>query len=236
LWFGGHGGARNELTGWITVQHPSLTLTAGQSAMDLITIRVPRDATAGEHYAVVWAEQAATTRSAGKFAIRNVARVGVRVYLAVGRGGMPPTRFTIGALTGQRPVPAQPSLTAQVRNTGGRAVDLSGQLRLTNGPGGSNAGPFPAGQTLTLAPGQSGTATFALPASLPDGPWLATVTLVSGLTTATARGTVAFRGPVAAASGVNPVALAWGGGMLLGLSVIGAVAIARFRRPRRSPA
>jgi len=123
-----------------------------------------------------------------------------------------------------------------VRNTGERAVDLTGQLRLTNGPGGSSADPFPAGQALTLAPDQSGMVTFALPAALSDGPWLATVTLASGLTTATARGNVVFGGHVAAASGVGPLALAWGGGMLLGLSVIAAVTVAHFRRPRRSPA
>src|SRR5690348_14077204 len=45
---GAAGRAGNELTGWISTR--SLTLAAGQSAVDLITIRVPPNATRGEHY------------------------------------------------------------------------------------------------------------------------------------------------------------------------------------------
>lgn len=227
------GHARNELTGWASVQHPALTLRAGQSATDLVTIRVPRDATSGEHYGVVWAEQAQSVRAGRHVTIRDVARVGVRVYLAVGRGGAPPTRFTIISVSGQRAATGTPLLVAQVRDTGGRAVDLAGTLRLASGPGGSSAGPFSSGPALTLAPGQSGNVSFALPATLPGGPWTVTLTLASGLTTATARATVSFGGPAATASWASPVMLALGG-MLLGLIVIAAMVVARARRPRRA--
>jgi hypothetical protein len=166
-----------------------------------------------------------------------VARVGIRVYLAVGQGGLPPTSFTITSVSGQLPAHGTPLFIVHVRNTGGRAVDLTGRLRLTGGPGGSSAGPFPVARLVTLAPGQSGNVVFALPARLPAGPWSARVTLVSGLTTATAQARVLFGArAIAAASWVNPVTLAWGGGMLLGLLVIGAVVTARVWRPRRSPA
>jgi hypothetical protein len=236
MFIGGAGHARNELTGWITVQHPSVTLGPGRSVMDLVTIRVPPRATRAEHYAVIWAEQSELVRASQRVTIRDVARVGIRVYLAVGRGGVPPSRFTITSLTGQRTAVGQPVLIATVHNTGGRAVDLSGRVRLTNGPGGSDAGPFTARRTVTLAPGQSGRVTFVLPAKLPDGPWLATVTLVSGLTAATARVTVLFGVHAIASSWVSPVTLAWGGGMLLGLLVIGTVLVARVWRLRRSAA
>lgn len=230
------GHASSELTGWITVQHPSVTLGPRQSVMDLVTIRVPRNATQGEHYGVIWAEQAETPRSSGHVAIREVARVGIRLYLAISNG-VPPTRFAITSLTGQRTASGQPMLSAQAQDTGKRAVDLTGQLRLTGGPGGSTAGPFTEQQMVTLAPGQSGTVVFALPARLPNGPWAATVTLVSGLNTATARTTTVFGAQLAAASRASTATLAWGGGMLLGMLVIGAVIIARFRRlRRRSPA
>ena len=42
-----------------------------------------------------------------------------------------------------------------MRNAGGRAVNLDGTARLTGGPGGTRAGPYPAHQVVTIAPGQS---------------------------------------------------------------------------------
>jgi hypothetical protein len=235
VFIGEAGHARNELTGWITVQHPSVTLGPLGSALDLVTIRVPRDATRGEHFGVVWAEQGQLTRPREHVAIREIARVGVRVYLAVTNGVLP-TKFAITSLTGRLTTSGQPLLVAQVTDTGGRAVDLTGQLRLTGGPGGTSAGPFAEQRMVTLAAGQSGDVAFALPRSLPAGPWVATVTLVSGLTTASARATILFGVKPAAASWASAPTMAWGGGMLLGLVIIAGAVIARLRRPRRSPA
>jgi len=168
--------------------------------------------------------------------VKEVARVGVRVYLAVGRGGAPPTSFTITSVTAQQPSSTHPMLVAHVRNTGGRAVDLTGQAMLTSGPAGTSAGPFTERQTLTLAPGQSGNVVFPLPATLPPGSWVATVTLVSGVTTATARASVVFGGPVTAASWINAATAVLGGGILLALIVIVAVMVPHVRRVGRSPA
>jgi hypothetical protein len=230
---GAAGHARNELTSWITVAHPSVTIGPGRSAMDTVTIAVPRSATRAEHYAVIWAQQSESVRPGEHVTIGEVARAGIRVYLAVGPGGLPATSFTITSVTGQRAGSGQPQFITGVRNTGGRAVDLTGQLSLARGPGGSSAGPFGVARAVTLGPGQPGTVAFALPAALPAGSWTATVTLVSGLTRATARAAVSFNSPVASAPWEDPVAMSWAGGMLAGLLVIAVVAAARLRRLRR---
>jgi hypothetical protein len=227
--FTGEAGAtRSELTSWISVQHPVLNLAPGASEMDMITIKVPLEATRGEHYAEVWVQQEAYARTATGFGINEVTRIGIRVYLAVGQGGAPPTVFAITSVTGSRSAKGQPSLVVHMDNTGGRAVDLSGTAGLTGGPGGSSAGPFRSQQVVTLAPGQSGNMTFAPPKSLPDGPWRAKVTLVSGITTSVATGTVQF-GAVSAA-GIHLSLMAWGGLVLGGVALLGGLATFLVRR------
>jgi hypothetical protein len=227
--FTGDGGAtRNELTGWISVQHPVLTLAAGGSVMDTVTIKVPQGATRGEHYAVIWVQQESYARNTNGVGVNEVVRVGIRVYLAVGRGGAPPTSFAITSITGHRSASGQPSLLVRVDNTGGRAVDLSGTVRLAGGPGNTSAGPFPAQQIITLAPGQSGTMSFAPPKSLPDGPWQAKVTLVSGITTSTRTQTVQFGALAVAQSSLG--VMAWVG-IALGVLALGLVlAVVLMRR------
>ncbi len=234
--FTGYGGAtRSELTGWISVRHPALTLAPGASEMDLVTIKVPPGATRGEHYGVIWVQQESYAHNTSGFGVNEVVRVGIRVYLAVGRGGAPPTHFVITSITGHRSAKGQPSILVRVDNTGGRAVDLSGSARLTNGPGGTSAGPFPARQIITLAPGQSGKMSFALPKSLPSGPWQAKVTLVSGITRSTATATIRFGTLTVAGTGLGVVA--WGGialGVLLAFAL--ALILVRHARQRRVPA
>lgn len=221
LFTGDAGATRSELTGWISVQHPVLTVRPESSVMDTVTIKVPRTATMGEHYGVIWVQQAAHTRTAAGLGVNEISRVGIRVYLAVGRGGAPPTAFSITSVNGQRTADGHPSILVHVRNTGGRAVDLHGTVRLTGGPGGTSAGPFPSQQVVTLAPGQSWTMTFAPAEGLPNGPWLAAVTLVSGLTTRTATATIQFAGTAGFLLGL-PLA-AWGAGLLLAVLVIATV-------------
>ena len=222
------GATRSELTSWISVQHAVVTLAAGASAMDMVTIKVPLGATRGEHYGEIWVQQEAFVRNTTGFGLNEIDRVGIRIYLAVGQGGAPPTIFAIASMTGSRSAKGQPSLVVHVDNTGGRAVDLDGTVRLTGGPGGSSAGPFPSQQIITLAPGQDGTMTFAPPKSLPDGPWQAKVTLVSGITTSVATGTVRF-GAVAAA-GIHLSLMAWGGLVLAGVALLGGLAAFLVRR------
>jgi hypothetical protein len=189
---GDAGYTRSELTTWITIQHPSLTLRPHTGVMDMVTIRVPRKPTRGEHYGVIWAQQTSLLHMATGFAIKEVNRVGIRMYLDIGPGGVAPTNFTITSITGHRSAKGRPYLTALVHNTGGLAVDLDGTMRLTGGPGSTSAGPFSAQQVTTLAPGQSWTMTFAPANRIPNGPWTATVTLTSGLTKRTATATIQF--------------------------------------------
>jgi hypothetical protein len=225
------GEARNELTGWISVQHPVVSLAPGASVMDMITIKVPAGATRGEHYGVVWIQQTARSHASKGFGLTEVSRVGIRVYLSVGRGGAPPTSFDITSVTARRSVSGQPSILVHVDNTGGRAVDLDGSARLADGPGGSSAGPFPAKQIITLAPGQAGNMIFAPPKSLPVGSWRVTVSLASGLTTCTATANVQFASVVAVAGGLLGMGWIW---VALGvLSVALAVVMVRYALQHR---
>jgi hypothetical protein len=232
------GAARNELTRWISVQHRTVTLPPGASAMDMITIRVPRSATRGEHYGVIWVQQTARPTTSHDFRVTEVSRVGIRVYLAVGRGGAPPTRFAITSITVRRPAAGQPVIVAHVNNIGGRAVDLTGSVALTHGPGNTSAEPFSAQRIVTLAPGQSENMTFAPPKALPYGSWRATVTLVSGITTATATAAIQFSAVKAAQAGLSGTQWIWAGlGGLVLLVVMAQYALRRRRRqvPARRP-
>jgi hypothetical protein len=227
MFVGDSGATRNELTRWTSLQHRTVTLNPGTSALDMVTIRVPRGATRGEHYGVIWVQQAARVRTASGTAIREVNRVGVRIYLDVGRGGAPPTRFVITSLAGHRSPDGQPVILARVHDTGGLAVDLSGQIRLSDGPGGITAGPFREQQVVTLAPGQSGNLLFVESKDLPGGSWRATVSLVSGLTTATAQSTIQFPGGQGPSAWTRLSPLTWG------LGAAGLLILALIRRRRR---
>ncbi|MCW2929462.1 MAG: hypothetical protein JWM19_424 [Actinomycetia bacterium] len=224
------GAARNELTTWVSVRHPVVTLAPGASVMDMVTIKVPRGATRGEHYGVIWVQQRARTRTGTKFTVIEVSRVGIRMYVAVGRGGAPPTSFDITSITGRWSPTGQPIIVAHVNNTGGRALDLNGTASLADGPGNTSSGPFHAQKIVTLAPGQSGNVTFAAPRNLPQGFWRATVTLVSGLTTARATTTILLAERVAAQAGMSytqRIGLGFGGLVLV--VVMGWYALRRRR-------
>lgn len=222
LFVGDAGATRNELTTWITLQHKAVTLAPGASAMDRVTIKVPRRATRGEHYGVIWVQQTAKSGKNRGFGITEISRVGIRVYLAVGRGGVPPTRFDIDSITGRRLPSGQLVITAHVANTGGRAIDLNGSARLTNGPGHTRSGPFLAQKIVTLAPGQSWNVTFAAPRSLPSGSWRAIVSLASGLTTAGGTAAVRFAPTAVAQAALSPLQWIWLalGGLTLALVLV----------------
>jgi hypothetical protein len=233
--FTGYGGAaRNELTTWVNVQDPVVTLAPGASVMDMVTIKVPPGATRGEHYGVVWVQQRASTQTRTKFAVIEVSRVGIRMYVAVGRGGAPPTSFDITSITGRWSPAGQPIIVAHVDNTGGRALDLNGTASLADGPGNTSSGPFRAQKIVTIAPGQSWDMTFAAPRSLPQGFWRATVTLVSGLTTAKATATILLTDRVVAQANMSDtqrIGLGLAGLVLVVGVVMGWYALRHRRRP-----
>lgn len=172
-------GATSVLTSWIALGQDTVNLAPGQEEVVEVSIKVPANAPETEQYAVIWASTQQPDNAGGTVSL--VSRVGVRVYLSVGEGNGPPSDFTITDLTPQRDADGNAALVANINNSGGRAVDLSGTLDLTNGPGGLTANTVSA-QTTTIAPGEGGKVLFALPdsASLPAGPWQAAVNLESG--------------------------------------------------------
>ena len=105
-------------------------------------------------------------------------------------------------MTAQRDADGAPFVTAQVHNTGERAIDLSGELALTNGPASLSAGPFPVRSVATLAVGGSGTVTIPLDPGLPNGPWDGRITLESGKTSETVTGRLMF--PTANGTSADP--------------------------------
>ena len=158
--------------------------------MATVTITVPSDAAPGEQYGVVWAETRSTPANGD--GVTQVSRVGIRLYISVGLGGAPAADFTIDSLTAERSTDGTPMVVATVHNTGGRALDMNGTLELLGGPGGLNAGPFPAILGTTLAIGQTEPVTIALDEQVPAGPWEAVIILRSGLLERTARATITF--------------------------------------------
>ncbi|MFF5262200.1 hypothetical protein ACFY4C_24960 [Actinomadura viridis] len=79
-----------------------------------------------------------------------------------------------------------------MRNTGGRALVISGSLSLSDGPGGLRAGPYPADLGVTLLPGGRAPVTVALDQRLPNGPWKARLTLRSGMVERKVSATLTF--------------------------------------------
>jgi hypothetical protein len=173
--------------------------------------------------------------------VSAVNRVGVRVYLSVGAGGEPPTRFAIQSVTAERAPDSRPVVAVRVRNTGGRALDLGGELRLTGGPGGLQAGPFPVRLGTTLGIGEAGSVRVPLDPAVPAGPWRVRIRLGSGAVQRAAGATVTFperAGSAAAAVPATPAAprsmdrrsLAVG----VGLLVLGGLMLLRRRGGRQA--
>ena len=200
LIYSGH--ASNELSDWISLDRGSVVVPAHSTAVFRATISVPRSASRGERYAVVWAE--VNSRPDGTHNVGVASRVGIRVYLDVGPGGEAPSDFRIVRLTAIRTRAGVPELVATVHNAGGRALDLLGTLRLSDGPGGSSAGPFPIRPGVTPGPGESVPVIVALNPKLPNGPWTAKLTLHSGRVERSVTVRVTFPPP----GGVRDVSLA----------------------------
>ncbi|WP_240196888.1 hypothetical protein [Nonomuraea lactucae] len=184
-------GVSNELSSWITLDRAELDLEPHGQATVKATIAVPESASRGERYAVIWAQ----VSSPGPGPEGNVAlvnRVGIRTYLDVGPGGEPPSDFRIGEIVPQRTADGQPKIVAAITNTGRRALDLDGQVSLSEGPSSLSAGPFRIDSGTTLAPGDQGQVVAVLGQDLPGGPWKFRLTLHSGQVERSATGTLTF--------------------------------------------
>ncbi|MFJ8075563.1 peptidase [Streptomyces sp. NPDC096176] len=182
----------NELTGWVTLEHSELVLEPDETARVWTEITVAKNATGGEHYGVIWAE--INPKRDPSEQVHHVGRAGVRIYLSVGPGGEPRSDFRIENLAGARAANGVPVVTARVKNTGGRALDLTGKLTLSDGPGGMYAGPFNV-KADTIGPGHSTLANATLDPGLASGVWTARLTLTSGLVKRETSGRITIHTP-----------------------------------------
>ena len=179
----------DELSSWASVTRHAIRLAPSTCATDTLTIKVPRDASPGQRYAVLWAQVSAPSAADG---VLLVNRVGIRMYVSVGSGGAPAPDFEIGSLSARRAAAGQPVVTAEINNSGGDPLAISGQLTLSDGPGGLGAGPFTALPGAVLEPGSSEPVTVSLKKGLPAGPWRADLRLTSGLLQRSAEATITF--------------------------------------------
>ena len=229
----GHSG--NELSSWTSVSQLLLRLAPGTSAVETVTIEVPKQASSGERYAVVWAEVSAPAPVAGGVTLVN--RVGVRMYVSVGPGGAPPTDFAISSLTAERSASGRPLVVATIHNRGQRTIAITGKLTLDKGPGGVQAGPFPVRLASAIGPNDSTTVAVQLGKQLPRGPWRAHLRLKSGLIQRGAVATITF--PPLAKPAIAKVAPAESShlilfvAVLLGLLAVAALLLMLSRRERR---
>ncbi len=240
------GRGSTELSSWVRVSPASVTIPSGQRILAKAAFAVPLDAADGERYGVILAELPAAPGGQG---VSTASRVGIRIYLAVGEGEAPVSDFSIDSLQASRRSDGRPIVSAVVTNTGARALDLVGDLRLTEGPGGLSAGPFPAVLGTTLAPGDSSPVTIVLDEAIRGGPWLATLSLRSGLLDRAATARITFPDATGASapavtakplplakdpSVVIPIAVTLIGLLLLILIVVGY--LTSRRRARERPA
>lgn len=234
---GDPGRGSGEITTWAAVSPDAVQVTRRSRKPAEVRVNVPANASPGERYGVVWAE--APPVAAG--AVKEVNRVGVRIYLSVGPGGEPASDFSIDSMTAKRAPDGRPVVTGLVHNTGGRAIDMHGSLSLSKGPGGLRAGPFAAELGTTLGVGQTEPVTVLLDKSLPNGPWLARLDLQSGLLKRAATATITFpdQGEAAAVDatlvqdGKNQTPWAFVGAGVGGALLVGLVLFFFFKRRAR---
>ncbi|MFF1382186.1 hypothetical protein ACFVWT_01335 [Arthrobacter sp. NPDC058288] len=228
-------GSKNDLSTWTAVGQPQVNVAAGAKAEVPVTIKVPSDAPESEQYGAVWAE---VRSAAGQGGVVQANRVGIRVYLSVGPGNGKPADFTITSLTPSRDEQGNPQLSALVTNTGGRALDVTGDLRLAAGPGGLSAGPFGIQNATTIAPGKAQNVIFTLPSELPDGPWTVNVGLRSGLMEREASAPVTFpaAGPGEAVSPAPDSEMPWlvPAAVAAALAITALLSVLLLRRQRPS--
>ena len=230
------GRTENELSRWMKVEPATLNIPPGGAAQAKVTITVPRDVAPGERYAVALAE---LPPPPGAGLVGLASRVGIRVYLSVGPGSEPTTDFELETF---KPINegGRPGITIHSCNTGGRAIDLSGTVKLEDGPGGISAGPFKSTGSSTVAPGKCEDLKILLNPELPRGPWKATAALISGVKEKTASAEITFPEPGQVAKAVDaepkgtrdaPVVAAAAVGSFLAVAALAWRLLRKRRRP-----
>jgi hypothetical protein len=228
---GGRGG--NDLSSWTSVSQRVLRLPAGTSAIETVTIKVPKSAPWGQRYAVVWAQVSAAGAAGG---VTLVNRVGIRIYLSVGPGGSPRPDFAISDLAGKRSPGGDPFVVATVRNTGQSTLEIGGDLALSHGPAGLRTGSYAIRLPRPLRRDSSQTLMVRLDEQLPSGRWRVNLRLRSGTIERTATATINFpRLPPAGRrvepNRLGPVVIA----LLIVLFAIAGLVLWHALRRRRDP-
>lgn len=200
VFVGSAGHTANDVSSWTTLSQGIMDVPAQTVVQDTVTIAVPIDADPGERYGVIWAEVASTDGGT----VTQISRAGIRTYLSVGGANAPGPQFSVDSVTAQRSPTGQAVVQAQVHNTGGRALDMSGTLTLSKVSGTIKAGPYPVVVGTTLAPGQSEPVTIDISDPVENGPWDATISLQSGLLSHTYTAELTFP----AMAGVSPAVAA----------------------------
>jgi hypothetical protein len=145
-------------------------------------------------------------------------------------------------MTAERDASGRAVVHAKVHNTGGRALDLTGALKMSQVSGNISAGPYPVDSGKSLAPGQSASVDVIVTDQVADGPWNVSLTLKSGLLEVTHGARITFpKGPgMAAAVLSHPdqgIPLHWrliGASAALVLLIFATLAIIRpYRRSAR---
>jgi hypothetical protein len=219
----GHSG--DPLSTWTSVDPSSSDVPSGGLLSAAVVISVPSTAPPGLEYGVIWAE----TRTGPLGGIVHISRVGIRIYLSVGPGGLKPENFSVGSLRASRSAVGQTTVRTSVQNTGGWPLDLGGTLRLTHGPGGLSAIPLAVSLPSALAVGKSELVSVPLNRSLPIGSWHVELSFQSGALSRSAEATVIIIGTTPHAGWLLPAILIAVG--LLGLS---ALVVSERHRRRRS--
>ncbi|MGW7367146.1 hypothetical protein ACWGI8_27855 [Streptomyces sp. NPDC054841] len=186
---GAAGSIGNELTSWIKLSRRSLDIPARSTALSTVTIAVPEDAAPGERYGVVWAQVSGRDTGAG---ISLVNRTGIRIYLSVGGNNPPQPKFTVDTMTAARDRDGRAVVRAQVHNTGGRALDFTGDMKMKQVSGSLSAGPYPVRLGTSLKPGQTEPVTVTVTDQVQDGPWEVSLRLKSGLLEETHKARITF--------------------------------------------
>jgi hypothetical protein len=170
------GRSMNQLSSWITVERPVVVLAPRSDTDVTVRVSVPKGATSGERYAVVWAQVSART-SSGDVQLTN--RVGIRVYLSVG-SVQRADDLRIGTVTARRAPNGAPYVEAWVLNESFETVRIVGSVSLRDGPGGLRAGPVSIVPMTALPPGDAGRLDTYFERGLPRGPWRASLRVSSG--------------------------------------------------------
>lgn len=196
----GRGG--NDLATWSTVTPPAVDLGPGERREVAVRIAVPGGVAGGERYGAVVAELP-EQRRAGQIGVVN--RLAVRVYLSVGGPVAPRLGLRVGDVSAVR-ADGAPTVEVDVRNTGERALDVTGTVALVAGPSGLSAGPVAPTGGVVLEPGAAGTLAFPFDRGVPDGPWRAEVVVRSDGIERRSAATLTFPAPAATTSVAPPAA------------------------------